>query len=204
MSASPSHRSRCRVVAAVLAPVSQTCHSPSPQQRELRLKSSTSGLALFTTPPQHLHFTFGHRDVCIAAHSGANYCRFASHCLCFHTANIFLRQDCPSPTTMSNDAVPGVGKMVSEDTVAVLLMAMGSTSITMAQYGIMSSLDGTRTASSFQHSFRSIIKKAKELQARVEAGETFEAVAPAKKRGTYLNLPSRHRRASADLGRRCS
>ncbi|KAL5379736.1 hypothetical protein DPSP01_008208 [Paraphaeosphaeria sporulosa] len=62
-------------------------------------------------------------------------------------------------------------------------MAMGSTSISKAQYNIMSSLDGTRTASSFEHSFRSIIKKAKELQARVDAGETFEAVAPAKKRG---------------------
>ncbi|KAJ4345368.1 uncharacterized protein N0V89_011498 [Didymosphaeria variabile] len=83
---------------------------------------------------------------------------------------------------MSDEANSGGGKMVSEDTVAVLLMAMGSVSITKAQFNIMSSLDGTRTASSFEHAFRPITKKAKELKARVDNGETFEAVAPAKKR----------------------
>lgn len=95
----------------------------------------------------------------------------------------------------ANEANPGSGKMVSEDTVAVLLMAIGSTSITKAQYNIMSSLDGTRTASSFEHSFRSIVKKAKELQTRVDDGETFEPVAPTKKRGTYRIALSRLLRA---------
>ncbi|KAF2442610.1 hypothetical protein P171DRAFT_364165 [Karstenula rhodostoma CBS 690.94] len=78
----------------------------------------------------------------------------------------------------------GGGKMFSEDTVAVLLMAVGSVSISSAQYAMMSSLDGTKTASSFQHSFRSVLKKAKELKARADTGESFEPVAPTpKKRG---------------------
>lgn len=64
-------------------------------------------------------------------------------------------------------------------------MALGSVSISTSQYAMMSSLDGTKTASSFQHSFRSVLKKAKDLKARVDAGESFEAVAPAKKRGTH-------------------
>jgi hypothetical protein len=79
----------------------------------------------------------------------------------------------------------GSGKTFSEDTVAVLLMALGSVSISSAQYAMMSSLDGTKTASSFQHGFRSVLKKAKELKARVDDGETFAPVAPTpKKRGT--------------------
>jgi hypothetical protein len=48
----------------------------------------------------------------------------------------------------------------------------------------MSALDGTRTASSFEHTFRVVMAKSKELRARLEAGETFEPVAPASKRGT--------------------
>ncbi|KAF1969151.1 hypothetical protein BU23DRAFT_396215, partial [Bimuria novae-zelandiae CBS 107.79] len=77
------------------------------------------------------------------------------------------------------------GKVFSEDTIAVLLMALGSVGIPSAQYEMMSSLDGTKTASSFQHAFRSVLKKAKDFKARVDAGETFKAVAPSKKRGTY-------------------
>jgi hypothetical protein len=76
-------------------------------------------------------------------------------------------------------------KMVPADCVSVLLMAIGSTSISKAQYDMMSALDGTRTASSFEHQFRSIIQKAKELKQRADNGETFAAVAPSKKRGMY-------------------
>ncbi|KAF2636389.1 hypothetical protein P280DRAFT_409842 [Massarina eburnea CBS 473.64] len=78
--------------------------------------------------------------------------------------------------------------MFTENTVAVLLMALGNTSISTAQYGMMSALDGEKTASSFQHQFRSVLKKAKELKARADDGETFAAVAPDKKRGLFLSI----------------
>jgi hypothetical protein len=77
-------------------------------------------------------------------------------------------------------------KMISADSVSVLLMALGNTSITKAQYEMMSALDGNHTASSFQHQFRSITAKAKELKTRVENGEQFIAVQPSKKRCMYL------------------
>lgn len=67
-------------------------------------------------------------------------------------------------TNPAEDNAKGAGKMFSEDTVAVLLMALGSVSISSDQYKMMSALDGTKTASSFQHSCRSVLKKAKELK----------------------------------------
>jgi hypothetical protein len=73
-------------------------------------------------------------------------------------------------------------KMIPADCVSVLLMALGNTSITKAQYDMMSALDGSRTTSSFEHQFRSITAKAKELKTRAENGEQFVAVQPAKKR----------------------
>ena len=76
-------------------------------------------------------------------------------------------------------------KMVPADVVSVLLIALGNTTITKEQLNMMSAIDGTRTASSFEHQFRSIIAKAKELKKRVEEGETFTAVA-AQKRGVHL------------------
>ncbi|KAF1959202.1 hypothetical protein CC80DRAFT_545579 [Byssothecium circinans] len=78
-------------------------------------------------------------------------------------------------------------KVVPADCVSVLLMAIGSTSISKAQYDMMSALDGTRTASSFEHQFRSITAKAKDLKTRVDSGETFVPVAPSKKRGAIDN-----------------
>jgi hypothetical protein len=76
------------------------------------------------------------------------------------------------------------GKMFSENTVAVLLMSMGSTSITVSQYEMMSALDGEKTASSFQHQFRSVVKKAKELKSQLDDGGNLKPVPPsAKKRG---------------------
>ncbi|CAI6331508.1 unnamed protein product [Periconia digitata] len=74
------------------------------------------------------------------------------------------------------------GKMFSESTVAVLLMAMGTTSISSTQYEMMSALDGDKTASSFQHQFRTVLKKAKELKDRVDKGEKFAPVAAVAKR----------------------
>lgn len=81
---------------------------------------------------------------------------------------------------------PAAGqKMIPADVVSVLLMALGNTTITREQLNIMSSIDGTRTASSFEHQFRSITAKAKELKKRVQDGETLTAV-PAQKRGVQL------------------
>lgn len=81
---------------------------------------------------------------------------------------------------------PAAGqKTISADVVSVLLMALGNTTITKDQLNMMSAIDGTRTASSFEHQFRSIIAKAKELKKRVEDGEVFTAVA-GQKRGVQL------------------
>jgi hypothetical protein len=77
-------------------------------------------------------------------------------------------------------------KVVPADCVSVLLMALGN--ITKQQLNMMSALDGTRTASSFEHQFRSIIAKTKDLKARVDGGEDFTPVPPGKKRGKWLLL----------------
>ena len=77
----------------------------------------------------------------------------------------------------------GAQKMVPADCISVLLMATGNTTITKAQYEMMSALDGTRTASSFEHQFRTITARAKELKRRADDGEVFEPVAPGPKRG---------------------
>jgi hypothetical protein len=75
-------------------------------------------------------------------------------------------------------------KLYSTDVVAAVLSATGTTSLTKKNYELMSSLDGTKTASAFQHGFRAVLAKAKELRARIDKGEVFEPVAPATKRGT--------------------
>ena len=81
--------------------------------------------------------------------------------------------------------------MVPADCVSVLLMALGNTTITKAQFDMMSALDGKRTASSFEHQFRPITAKAKDLKARVDAGEAFVPVQPTKKRSGYCRSPGR-------------
>ncbi|KAH9873927.1 hypothetical protein IAQ61_004554 [Plenodomus lingam] len=80
---------------------------------------------------------------------------------------------------------PSASKDVLEDCIAVLMATGGSTSITGAQYDMMSSINGERTASSFQHQFRHIIAKSKELKQRLENGEEFPPVPPPKKSGMY-------------------
>jgi hypothetical protein len=77
-------------------------------------------------------------------------------------------------------------KMFSADVVAAVLMASGITSLSMKQYEMMSALDGTRTASGFQHAFRGVIAKSKDLKARVDAGEIFVPVPPTVKRGMSI------------------
>ncbi|KAH5401912.1 hypothetical protein HBI47_192460 [Parastagonospora nodorum] len=93
-------------------------------------------------------------------------------------------------------------KTIPADCVSVLLMALDKTTITKAQYELMSALDGNRTASSFEHQFRSITAKAKELKSRVDNGEKFEAVAPANKRaaGSATASPAtpRKRKGASD------
>jgi len=79
-------------------------------------------------------------------------------------------------------------KTIPADCVSVLLMALDKTTISKAQYELMSALDGSRTASSFEHQFRSITAKAKELKSRVDSGEKFEAVPPASKRGLSVRV----------------
>jgi hypothetical protein len=85
---------------------------------------------------------------------------------------------------MANANEAQAGKMYSEDTIAVLLAANGVSSISMKQYDMMSALDGSKTAASFQHQFRPILRKAKELKAKMDSGESFVPVTPSsKKRG---------------------
>jgi hypothetical protein len=91
-------------------------------------------------------------------------------------------------TKANADGGAAGGKTFSENTVAIILMALGTTSISMAQYDMMSALDGQKTASSFQHQFRSVLQKAKDLKERVDNGETFASVTPTpKKRGRFLS-----------------
>ncbi|KAF2151394.1 hypothetical protein K461DRAFT_269631 [Myriangium duriaei CBS 260.36] len=61
----------------------------------------------------------------------------------------------------------------SFETVAVLCSALLTSNMTVStkQYELMSALDGTRTANSFQHQFRAVLKRAKELKALNESGE---------------------------------
>lgn len=74
------------------------------------------------------------------------------------------------------------------DCVSVLLMALDKTTISKAQYELMSALDRNRTASSFEHQFHSITAKAKDLKSRIDSGEKFDAVPPASKRGVSVPL----------------
>jgi len=80
---------------------------------------------------------------------------------------------------------PKADKTYSADVVAAVLVATGTTSLSMKHYELMSSLDGVKTASAFQHDFRPILAKAKELKALVGNGEAFKPVASSTKRGTY-------------------
>ncbi|KAF2626831.1 hypothetical protein BU25DRAFT_342913 [Macroventuria anomochaeta] len=88
--------------------------------------------------------------------------------------------------------------MIPADCVSILLMALGCTSIFKEQLNMMSALDGTRTASSFKHQFRSIFAKAKELKKRVDEGENFTPVQPGQKRGTTTSATRKKRKGDND------
>ena len=85
---------------------------------------------------------------------------------------------------------PKADKMYSADFVAAVSAATSATSLSMKHYELMSSMDGVKTASAFQHDFRAILAELKELKALVDSGETFKPVAPSTKRGTYCRCPS--------------
>ncbi|KAH7076801.1 hypothetical protein BKA63DRAFT_290506 [Paraphoma chrysanthemicola] len=96
-------------------------------------------------------------------------------------------------------------KMYSADVVAAVLTASGTTSLSTRQYEFMSALDGTRTASSFQHAFRAVLARAKELKTRIDNGEVFEPVQPFPKRGgtsasTSPATPKKRKNASDEDG----
>ncbi|KAF2200152.1 hypothetical protein GQ43DRAFT_374510 [Delitschia confertaspora ATCC 74209] len=78
-------------------------------------------------------------------------------------------------------------KMFTADTVAALLVALDNPVITRDQLNLMSALDGTRTADAFQHQMRPVVSKAKELKAKIKAGEVFLPIkSSSKKRGGML------------------
>ena len=92
---------------------------------------------------------------------------------------------------MPPKATPGSDKAVktySADVVAALLVATGTTSLTMRNYELMSSMDGVKTASAFQHDFRAVISKAKDLKTRIDNGEAFEPVQSTAKRGKFASF----------------
>ncbi|KAF1932215.1 uncharacterized protein M421DRAFT_1869 [Didymella exigua CBS 183.55] len=102
------------------------------------------------------------------------------------------------PNAATNDSK--AGKTYSADVVAAVLMATGTTPLSMKHYELMSSLDGVKTASEFQHDFRAVLARAKELKARVDNGEIFEPVAPATKRGGTTTPATPKKRNGDDVG----
>ena len=97
-------------------------------------------------------------------------------------------------------AAEKAGKVFTADVVAAVLCSTGTTSLSNKNYEMMSALDGVKTASGFQHDFRSVLAKAKELKARLESGEEFDPVPPGSKRGTFFTYVLevlRHQLASA-------
>jgi len=90
--------------------------------------------------------------------------------------------------TDAGAAADGPKKMMPADCFSAFMALSGLTTVTKAQLELMSHLDGVRTADSYQHSFRSVVAKAKELKKRIDEGEKFEPVAPGGKKsgGMYL------------------
>ncbi|KAF2750932.1 hypothetical protein M011DRAFT_391480, partial [Sporormia fimetaria CBS 119925] len=73
------------------------------------------------------------------------------------------------------------GKVLSQDVVSLLLAANGVFTVSKKSYEVMSALDGVRTPSSFEHQFRAILARAKDLKKRIDDGEQFVPVTPSKK-----------------------
>ncbi|EUC44230.1 hypothetical protein COCMIDRAFT_98704 [Bipolaris oryzae ATCC 44560] len=100
---------------------------------------------------------------------------------------------------MPPKATEKADKMFSADVVAAVLYSTGTTSLSMKNYEMMSSLDGKKSAYGFQHDFRSVIAKAKELKARVEGGEEFAPVASSAKRGPTTPVSTSSKRKNAEV-----
>ncbi|OAL44121.1 hypothetical protein IQ07DRAFT_685151 [Pyrenochaeta sp. DS3sAY3a] len=72
---------------------------------------------------------------------------------------------------------------ISVDTVAALLASLGVNSVSKKSFDFLSAMDGTKTASSFEHQFRPIMAKARALKKRIDDEEQFIPVQPGNKRG---------------------
>ncbi|KAG9188497.1 hypothetical protein G6011_02420 [Alternaria panax] len=97
-------------------------------------------------------------------------------------------------------AAEKAGKVFTADVVAAVLCSTGTTSLSNKNYEMMSALDGVKTASGYQHDFRSVLAKAKQLKVRLESGEAFQPVAPVNKRAggqTIPTTPSKRKNASS-------
>lgn len=88
----------------------------------------------------------------------------------------------------------------SFETVAVLCCALlgSSGSISTSNYELMSALDGNRTACAFQHQFRAVLKRAKELKAMNETGVKVTPV-KGKPKGTNTPTPKKRSKLYANL-----
>jgi len=77
----------------------------------------------------------------------------------------------------------GEQKTFSFETVAVLCAAIMSNGGTIgsAYYDLMSACDGKRTACSFQHEFRAVLKRAREIKDNMGGPGTIQPVAPVPK-----------------------
>jgi len=74
-------------------------------------------------------------------------------------------------------------KSFSFETVAVLCcIILKNGTIGGAQYDVMSALDGKRTASAFQHEFRAVLKRARELKESLDEEGVPPPVTPKKAR----------------------
>ena len=80
---------------------------------------------------------------------------------------------------MANAKASTTEKAFSFETVAVLCcIILKNGTIGGAQYDMMSALDGKRTASAFQHEFRAVLKRAKELKDSMDKEGLPAPVAP--------------------------
>jgi len=76
-------------------------------------------------------------------------------------------------------------KNFSFETVAVLCAVLQSNGGTIgtAYYDLMSACDGKRTACSFQHEFRAVLKRAREIKDKMGEAGALKPVAPMPKGG---------------------
>ena len=81
---------------------------------------------------------------------------------------------------MPPKAAAEANKTFSAEVLALILAASGTT-IGGKDYHIMAKLDETKTASGWEHTFRPIKARAKELKAKIDAGEFGDVAGTPKK-----------------------